>query len=152
MLRPSSRADSIVKIEEEKKKRKKERKKRTLIPRNNDPRPRREEAVDVLERPVCRLRVEQVRDGDEAEADAGPDDPEAPAEVGDAGGRDLHDHVVLLVRYYVSFFYFFFFGFFRDILTRLMSWLNVMKTGCYAPLSSSSPSRERRLLCASPGR
>ena len=53
-----------------------------------------EEAVDVLERAVGRLGVEEVDDGHEREVEDGPDDVEAPVDAGDADGRDLDDEEV----------------------------------------------------------
>lgn len=69
--------------------------KRTFIPRNNQSRISLKITIDILKGPVRRLRVEEVNDRNETEADTGPDDPEAPAEIGDAGGCYLDDHVVL---------------------------------------------------------
>lgn len=69
--------------------------KRTFIPRDDQSWLSFKVTIDILEGPVRRLWVEEVHDGNEAEADTGPDDPEAPAEVGDTGGCDLDDHVVL---------------------------------------------------------
>ena len=51
-----------------------------------------EHAIDVLERAVGSLGVEQVYDGDEGEIEDGPDDVELPAEVLDAYGGDLDDY------------------------------------------------------------
>lgn len=59
---------------------------RHLITKNQDPMIRLEEAVDVLERAVRRLRVEEVSGGYEGEAYYSPDDPELPVEVFDADG------------------------------------------------------------------
>lgn len=66
----------------------------TLIPSNNNTRLRLKESINILQRPVRRFRIEQVRNGDETEADTSPDDPELPAEIRDSGRRHLDDHVV----------------------------------------------------------
>lgn len=69
---------------------------RNLIPMDKDPRLRLKEPVDILQTPVCCLGIEKVRDRDEREAYHGPDDPEAPFEVRDAGRCNFGDHVVHL--------------------------------------------------------
>lgn len=53
-----------------------------------------EKAIDILERPARRLRVEEVDDGHERRVEDGPDDVEFPLQRLDADGRDLHDHEV----------------------------------------------------------
>lgn len=50
--------------------------------------------IDILERAVRRLGIEQVGRGDETGTDDGPDDPEAVAEVRDSRRCNLGDHVV----------------------------------------------------------
>lgn len=50
--------------------------------------------VNVLERTVGRLRVEEVGDGHKRRADDGPDDPETVPEIRDPRRRHLRDHVV----------------------------------------------------------
>jgi hypothetical protein len=50
--------------------------------------------LDVVGSPIRCLRVKEIRNGDEREADHSPDDPELPADVLDARERDLHDCIV----------------------------------------------------------
>lgn len=61
---------------------------------NQDPRLRLEEAINVLERPIRSLRVQEVRDRDEREANDSPDDPKLVPEVLDTGQCGLYDGVV----------------------------------------------------------
>ena len=53
-----------------------------------------EETIDVLERSICSLWIEEVGDGYEREADDSPNDPELVAETFDAGERGLHNGVI----------------------------------------------------------
>lgn len=66
----------------------------TLIPSNNNTRLRLKEPINILQSPVRRLRIEQVGNRDETEADTSPDDPEFPTKIRDSGRRHLNDHVV----------------------------------------------------------
>lgn len=52
------------------------------------------EPVDILKTAIGRFRIEKVDNGHKGSADDRPDDPELPAQVRDANGRHLRDHVL----------------------------------------------------------
>lgn len=57
-----------------------------------------EESVNVLKSSVGGFWIKQICNGDESEADNGPDDPKLVAEIGDSWEGRLDDGVVLLGR------------------------------------------------------
>lgn len=61
---------------------------------NEDTRTRLEEAVNVFQCAICSLRVEEVRDGNEGEADHCPDNPELVAQALYTGKSSLNDGIV----------------------------------------------------------
>ena len=65
-----------------------------LIPMHEDIAMLCEVPINILERTVGRLRVEEVCGRDERRADHRPDDPELIAQVGNAWRCHLSDHVV----------------------------------------------------------
>ena len=50
-----------------------------------------EHAIDIFQRPICCLRVEEVDNRDEGEVEERPDDVKFPLEVLNANGSDLHN-------------------------------------------------------------
>ena len=70
---------------------------RTLIPCYHKTRLAFVVAINIFQRSSSRLWIKEIRDGDEAETDDGPNDPESPAKVLDPGRRYLNNHVVLEV-------------------------------------------------------
>ena len=50
-----------------------------------------EHAIDILQRPICCLRVEEVDNRDEGEVEECPDDVKFPLEILNADRSDLHN-------------------------------------------------------------
>lgn len=67
---------------------------RILIPKHQNLRLLPKQPINILQRAIRRLGVEQIHNGHETRVKHGPDDVEFPLEGLDADGRDFDDHEV----------------------------------------------------------